>query len=60
MSKGYNELKKMNFFKGMSWSELENKKLKAVYKIGKDSGINLAEIQRESLETMEEYFEVRV
>lgn len=33
MSKGYDELKRMEFFKDLDWTELENKRISPVYKI---------------------------
>lgn len=51
-------MKRMNFFKDLDWKALENKTLPPVYNIPDVVGVNINEIQRESLETMQEYFEV--
>ena len=46
MSKGYNDLKKMAFFKGFDWISLQKKSLPSVYKMQQNIGIDLTRVDR--------------
>lgn len=52
MSRGYNDLKKMAFFKGFDWIALEKKTLPSVYEMQESIGVDLTKVDREGLCTI--------